>query len=83
MIRTIVITILIVCTGVLFSQEIVDPAKLWSNMEEHCQPWGSTYSTDFIRFDIDTIIDNLLCQRVDDELVYQNGSSYLQKFIAY
>lgn len=52
-------------------------------MKEHCQPWGSTYSTDFIRFDIDTIIDNLLCQRVDDELVYQNGSSYSQKFIAY
>jgi len=64
MIRTIIITIALICTGVLFSQEIVDPTKVWSNMEEHCQPWGSTFSTDFIRFDIDTIIDDQVYKKV-------------------
>ena len=59
-----IIILLLASTGVLFSQEIVDPAKLWSNMAEFCQPSGSTYSTEFIRFDIDTIIDDQIYQKV-------------------
>lgn len=50
------LTLLLTATT-LNSQEIVDRAKMWSSMEEHCQPWGSTYSTDFYRFDEDTLID--------------------------
>jgi hypothetical protein len=46
------------------AQEIVDPNKLWSCMEEHCQPWGSTYSTDFLRFEEDTIIDGFTYKKV-------------------
>ncbi len=59
-----IIILLLASTGVLFSQEIVDPAKLWSNMAEFCHPSGNTYSTDFIRFDIDTIIDDQIYQKV-------------------
>ncbi len=57
-------TILLILTLVAYSQEIVNPTKLWSTMEEHCQPWGSTYSTDYIRFESDTVIDDNTYYRV-------------------
>ncbi len=46
------------------SQEIVDSNKMWSSMEEHCQPWGSTYSTDYFRFDQDTLISDTIYKHV-------------------
>lgn len=46
----------LVLTSSIYTQEIVDSVKLWSIMSEHCQPWGSSYSTAFFRFDGDTII---------------------------
>ncbi len=61
-----------------YSQEIVNPDKVWSIMEEHCQPWGSNYSTEFIRFDTDTIIDGTVYQKVwiaEDEY-HQNWNFY-------
>lgn len=56
--------LLILASLALFSQEIVDSEKVWSNMEEHCHSWGSTYSTDFFKFDKDTIIDNITYKKV-------------------
>lgn len=58
------LTLLLTTTITLNSQEIVDPAKMWSCMEEHCQPWGSTYSTEYFRFDEDTIIEDLLYKKI-------------------
>lgn len=46
------------------SQEIVDSTKMWSCMEEHCQSWGSTYSTNYLRFDKDTIINDTSYKKV-------------------
>jgi hypothetical protein len=38
---------------------IVEDANLWSTVDIHCQPEGSNYSTYFIRFDEDTLINGL------------------------
>lgn len=62
--RLAVIVVLTVFSTVICAQEIVDPAKLWSNMEEHCQPWGSNYSTEYIRFSVDTVIDQKVYKKV-------------------
>lgn len=62
--RTILFTILFACTQLLFSQQIVDTSKIWSIMEEHCQPWGSNYSTNYFRFDNDTVIENKTYKKV-------------------
>ncbi len=60
------------------SQEIVDESKLWSCMEEHCQPWGSTYSTDYFQFEEDTIIDGFVYKKVwiSEDETYQNWNFY-------
>jgi len=55
--RLFLVFVAMVFTLVICSQEIVVQDKLWSIMEEHCQPWGSNYSTEFFRFDIDTIVE--------------------------
>ena len=57
-------TLLLILSVFAQSQEIVNTNKLWSIMSEHCQPWGSTYSTDFFMFDEDTIINDILYQKV-------------------
>lgn len=56
--------LLLFYTYTLTAQEIVNPSKLWSSMEEHCQPWGSTYSTDYLKFDADTLIGDIIYKRV-------------------
>ncbi|MAZ94344.1 MAG: hypothetical protein CMF58_07965 [Lentimicrobiaceae bacterium] len=58
------LTIIFVFSFVASSQEIVNTAKLWSCMEEHCHEWGSEFSTDFYRFEEDTIINSLTYKKV-------------------
>ncbi len=41
----------------MFSQQIVDTTKIWSIMEEYCQPWGTVYSTAYYKFRGDTLIE--------------------------
>lgn len=48
----------------LLSQEIVDVNKSWSIAQIHCQPWGNAYSTQFYRFEGDTIVDGVFYQKV-------------------
>ncbi len=62
--RVLPTTLLLVLTIITYSQEIVNSTMIWSSMEEHCQPWGSTYSTDYFRFDSDTVIDDITYKRV-------------------
>ncbi len=64
MLRVLTTTIFLSIFLITNSQEIVNPSKLWSSMEEHCQPWGSTYSTDYLRFESDTIIDDYTYKHV-------------------
>jgi len=47
-------------------------------MEEHCQPWGSTYSTDYFRFDKDTIINDTVYKKVwiSEDENYEQWSFY-------
>ncbi len=46
------------------SQQIVDTTKMWSNMQEHCQPEGSAYSTDYHKFYGDTLINDTVYKKV-------------------
>jgi len=62
--RLFLVIVAIVFTLAIYSQEIVNSNKLWSIMEEHCQPWGSNYSTEFFRFDIDTIVEGKSYKKV-------------------
>lgn len=51
---------------------IVNPDYLWSTVEVHCLPSGNSYTTHYIRFDGDTIIENLNYKKVwrsDDEFM--------------
>ena len=47
-------------------------------MEEHCQPWGSTYSTDYFQFEEDTIINGFVYKKVwiSEDETYQNWNFY-------
>ncbi len=68
--RLIILIISLILSTQLYSQEIVDSSKMWSIIEEHCQPWGSTYTTEFFKFDKDTIVENTTYKKVwvaDDE----------------
>jgi len=69
---------LLLLTTFVNSQEIVDSTKMWSCMEEHCQPWGSTYSTDYFRFDKDTIINDTVYKKVwiSEDENYEQWSFY-------
>jgi len=62
--RLFLVIVAIVFSSAIYSQEIVNSDKLWSIMEEHCQPWGSNYSTEFFRFDIDTIVEGKSYKKV-------------------
>lgn len=57
--KTIYTTIFLLFAGLTgFGQNIiVDENKMWSNMQEHCLPEGTTYSTFYNRFEGDTIIE--------------------------
>ena len=48
----------------LFSQQIVDETKIWSNMQEFCHPDSSVYSTDYHKFYGDTLINDTLYKKV-------------------
>lgn len=76
--KLIQLIILLFITTATISQEIVDSTKIWSNMEEHCQPWGSTYSTDYFRFDVDTIINDTTYKKVwiSEDEGYYNWAFY-------
>ncbi len=54
----------LVFTATMHAQEIVAADKMWSTMQEHCQPWGNTYSTDHYKFAEDTLINDTLYKRV-------------------
>ncbi|MFK5854559.1 MAG: T9SS type A sorting domain-containing protein [Bacteroidota bacterium] len=58
------IAIVFVLSSTMYSQEIVNSTKLWSIMTEHCQPWGSNYSTEFFRFDVDTVVNDVVYKKV-------------------
>jgi len=62
--KILLVVIIIMSVLNVNSQEIVNSAKLWSIAEEHCQSWGSSYSTDFISFDEDTIINDTAYRKV-------------------
>ena len=64
--RNIIIIMVLLLTGSLLvhTQEIVDNEKLWSILTGHCQPEYTTYTTSFLKFDNDTIIDGKLYQMV-------------------
>jgi hypothetical protein len=46
------------------SQEIVNPDYIWSNLEEHCHVWGSSYTTKFFNFNGDTIVNDTLYKKI-------------------
>lgn len=53
--------LVVIFTGfikLILAQEIVKSEYIWSNLEEHCHSWGSTYTTEYFHFDKDTIIND-------------------------
>ena len=62
--RSTLIILLFLIPSWLVSQEIVDRNKLWAIAQVHCQPWGNTYSTQFFRFDGDTLVDDIAYKKV-------------------
>jgi hypothetical protein len=45
-------------------KSIVDENRLWSTLEIHCLPNGNNYSTYYIKFEEDTLIDGLSYKRM-------------------
>lgn len=43
---------------------IVDTNKIWSIVEENCHPWGNTYSTFYMKFAGDTVVDSKSYRKV-------------------
>ncbi|MCF8302263.1 MAG: T9SS type A sorting domain-containing protein [Bacteroidales bacterium] len=44
-----------------FSQQenvIVDTNKIWSIVQENCHPWGNTYTTFYMKFSGDTVVES-------------------------
>ncbi len=92
--RKILLFLALTLTTNSFSQEIVVSEKTWSNLEEHCHSWGSIFTTDFLRFDKDTIIDAITYKKVwisEDEnqqtwnfygsfIREENGKVYFREF---
>jgi hypothetical protein len=46
------------------SNVIVEENRIWSTLEVHCMPNGNNYSTFFIKFEEDTLIDGLQYKRM-------------------
>ncbi len=44
--------------------QIVEPWKMWANLHEYCHSNGTEYSTDYIRFEGDTTIDDITYKKV-------------------
>jgi len=65
--RLIVFIVITIAYMDVFGQServIVDENRIWSTLEVHCMPNGNNYSTYYIRFAEDTIIDGLSYKRM-------------------
>lgn len=60
----IALSLTIIITGVQSQNMIVNESGLWSTLEIHCLPWGNSYSTYFIKFSGDTVVDDLTYKKV-------------------
>ena len=58
-------TFMILSCGVYAQQnQIVEPWKLWANLHAYCHSNGTEYTTDYIRFEGDTLINGVLYKKV-------------------
>ncbi len=62
--KSLLLSLLFLLPSWLISQEIVDTSKTWSIATVHCQPWGNAYSTFYIKFEGDTLVQDTLYKKV-------------------
>lgn len=62
----------------LSQQSIVNESGLWSTLELHCLPGGNSYTTYFIKFEGDTVVENKTYKKVlkCDEESQTNWTTY-------
>lgn len=51
--------------GAQSANMIVEEGNLWSTLEIHCLPQGTSYSTYYIHFDADTLIEGLVYKKIE------------------
>ena len=66
---------------IIFGQNnnyIVNENGLWSTVEVHCMPWGNNYSTYFIKFSEDTVIDQFTYKKawISEDEFHSNWNFY-------
>lgn len=87
------LSIYVIIHPVISQNQIVEPWKRWANLHEFCHPQGTEYSTDYIRFEGDTVVEGITYKKVwrsEDEnhenwMFYgyfireENGKVYLRR----
>ncbi len=73
--------VLILLTYQAFAQrqnQIVETWKMWSTLHEFCHPNGTVYTTDFVRFNGDTVIEgvNYKIVEMSEDENHENWSFY-------
>ena len=60
----IALSLIFIFTGIQSQNMIVNESGLWSTLEQHCLPWGNSYTTYFIKFSGDTVVENKTYKKV-------------------
>ncbi len=72
------IVFLITTTFAQRQNQIVEPWKMWANLHIYCHSTGTEYSTDFIRFNGDTVVDGISYKKVEyaEDEAHENWNFY-------